>query len=250
MKARFSFCMIPHPEKAAKGGEDAFFASKDKKVFGVFDGVGGWADHGVDPGKYSKQLALETWKAYEKSEEKGKINLQAYLSKGLEASKDTVGSSTACLIGLEGNTFKSATVGDSCFLLCHKDGTLVARQEEMQIQFNMPFQMGTHCTHTAEDAVCGSVELKDGDFVVLGTDGLFDNVFDERIIEICLSGGNEKEIAEALAKEASKNGHDDSFISPFSAKASAMFGKNYRGGKLDDVTVMFGVFESKVRSKL
>lgn len=34
--------MIPHPEKAHKGGEDAYFA--DKLLLAVADGVGGWAD--------------------------------------------------------------------------------------------------------------------------------------------------------------------------------------------------------------
>lgn len=47
--------MIPHPEKAHKGGEDAYF--HNSKILTVCDGVGGWANHGVDPGKYSKSLA-------------------------------------------------------------------------------------------------------------------------------------------------------------------------------------------------
>lgn len=34
--------MIPHPEKAHKGGEDALFV--DPKLLVVADGVGGWAD--------------------------------------------------------------------------------------------------------------------------------------------------------------------------------------------------------------
>ena len=31
---------IPHPDKVAKGGEDAYYGSK--KMLGVADGVGGW----------------------------------------------------------------------------------------------------------------------------------------------------------------------------------------------------------------
>ena len=46
--------MIPHPAKAYKGGEDAFYVSDN--VLAVADGVGGWADHGIDPGLYSKRL--------------------------------------------------------------------------------------------------------------------------------------------------------------------------------------------------
>lgn len=46
--------MIPHPAKQDKGGEDAFFIADH--CLGVADGVGGWAEIGVDPGLYSRQL--------------------------------------------------------------------------------------------------------------------------------------------------------------------------------------------------
>lgn len=32
--------MIPHPQKVAKGGEDAYYIAE--RSFGVADGVGGW----------------------------------------------------------------------------------------------------------------------------------------------------------------------------------------------------------------
>lgn len=46
--------MIPHPSKAAKGGEDAIFV--DDNLLVVADGVGGWAQYGVDPGIFSRKL--------------------------------------------------------------------------------------------------------------------------------------------------------------------------------------------------
>lgn len=46
--------MIPHPAKQEKGGEDAYFIAEH--CLGVADGVGGWAEIGVDPGLYSRQL--------------------------------------------------------------------------------------------------------------------------------------------------------------------------------------------------
>lgn len=61
--------MIPHPEKAYKGGEDAFYADNTYlyvfiytyiyRFLAVADGVGGWASHGVDPAKYSKELCSQ-----------------------------------------------------------------------------------------------------------------------------------------------------------------------------------------------
>lgn len=43
---------IPHPDKAFRGGEDAWAAQSDLLI--VADGVGGWEDIGVDSGLYSK----------------------------------------------------------------------------------------------------------------------------------------------------------------------------------------------------
>ena len=44
----------PHPAKKAKGGEDAACVSEN--IIAVADGVGGWAESGVDPANYSRKL--------------------------------------------------------------------------------------------------------------------------------------------------------------------------------------------------
>jgi protein phosphatase PTC7 len=49
--------LVPHPDKAEKGGEDACFVLRELGAFGVMDGVGGWADEGVDPAAYSNTFA-------------------------------------------------------------------------------------------------------------------------------------------------------------------------------------------------
>ncbi len=46
--------MIPHYTKKEKGGEDAYVSRDDLLV--VADGVGGWAESGIDPGLFSKAL--------------------------------------------------------------------------------------------------------------------------------------------------------------------------------------------------
>ena len=47
---------IPHPEKAGKGGEDAFFFDDRLGIFGIADGVGGSARNGIDPGLFSREV--------------------------------------------------------------------------------------------------------------------------------------------------------------------------------------------------
>ncbi|KAL4538463.1 hypothetical protein Ndes2526B_g03235 [Nannochloris sp. 'desiccata'] len=45
---------IPHPDKVSYGGEDAYFISTvGGGAAGVADGVGGWAESGVNPAEYS-----------------------------------------------------------------------------------------------------------------------------------------------------------------------------------------------------
>ncbi len=50
----WSYKLIPHMEKRDKGGEDAQFSNKNLLV--VADGVGGWANQGIDSGLFSKEL--------------------------------------------------------------------------------------------------------------------------------------------------------------------------------------------------
>ena len=45
----------PHHEKVWKGGEDAFYVSKN--IIVVADGVGGWAKMGIDSGTNSSNKA-------------------------------------------------------------------------------------------------------------------------------------------------------------------------------------------------
>ena len=59
---------IPHPDKVAKGGEDAWFVRVTKNGGGemyVADGVGGFNEQGVDPGLYARVLTYEAAKAKE-----------------------------------------------------------------------------------------------------------------------------------------------------------------------------------------
>lgn len=51
----YAGAVLPHPDKAETGGEDAFFVSSHGQgAFGVADGVGGWNLEGVDPSRYSR----------------------------------------------------------------------------------------------------------------------------------------------------------------------------------------------------
>lgn len=91
-------CYLPHPDKEETGGEDAHFICVDEQVIGVADGVGGWADVGVDAGLFSRELMSNSVRAIQE-EPKDSIDPARVLEKAHSGSK-AKGSSTACIIAL------------------------------------------------------------------------------------------------------------------------------------------------------
>lgn len=84
-------------------------------------------------------------------------------------------------------------------------------------------------------------KLKPGDIIVSGTDGLFDNVFSHRTTKLVWDAKKHGALpgvaAQQLATFASARSMDPVYLSPF-AKAAAQAGFFYRGGKVDDITVV------------
>lgn len=91
-------CYLPHPDKEETGGEDAHFICSEEQAVGVADGVGGWADLGVNSGFYSRELMSKSVDAIQ-DEPKGSIDPARVLEKAHSSTK-AKGSSTACIIAL------------------------------------------------------------------------------------------------------------------------------------------------------
>jgi len=66
--------MIPHPDKKAKGGEDACLVKKNLMI--VADGVGGWSNEGIDSGIYSRTLVKNMKEIFFDNEMKYTSNLK------------------------------------------------------------------------------------------------------------------------------------------------------------------------------
>lgn len=116
-------CYLPHPDKEETGGEDAHFICTEERAIGVADGVGGWADHGVNSGYYSRELMSNSVSAI-REEPKGSIDPARVLEKA-HSSTTAKGSSTACIIALTDQvTFISYAVLFGVFQeiqFCHTD---------------------------------------------------------------------------------------------------------------------------------
>ncbi|XP_047047550.1 putative protein phosphatase 2C 24 [Lolium rigidum] len=133
-----------------------------------------------------------------------------------------------------------AYVGDSAFAVFRR-GRLLLRALPQQHYFNCPFQLSAVGGDRVKDAAVGEFPVEEGDVVVAGTDGLFDNVFDaalEGIVQRCtalsLTPGKMAQAVGRLAYDMARSSRE----SPFSAASREQQGTNFTGGKMDDITVI------------
>lgn len=242
--------------KKGQFGDDAFFIRKHKSidVFGVADGVGGWRTYGIDPSHFSGTLM----RTCERLVSLGRFNPQtpaSIIANGynelLENKEQIIGSSTACVVALnrsEGKVY-TANIGDSGFLVV-RSGKVVHRSEEQQHYFNTPYQLslvppaqsGRVLSDSPESADTSQFTVRDGDLILVATDGLFDNMPDSLIVaELAkLKDINTESIqrtANSIASQARKLAFDANYMSPFSIRAREN-GIDTIGGKPDDITVL------------
>ncbi|KAF9910815.1 hypothetical protein EC991_005532 [Linnemannia zychae] len=118
---------------------------------------------------------------------------KSYEQSARDAKKEgLIGSSTACLAILRDDELRIANLGD-CGVSIIRRNEFIFRTEEQQHSFNYPYQLGTGSTDSPTDAQVFTVKVESGDIVVMGTDGIFDNLFDEDILEEvvrCVEGTN------------------------------------------------------------
>uniref|UniRef100_A0A061R614 Protein phosphatase n=1 Tax=Tetraselmis sp. GSL018 TaxID=582737 RepID=A0A061R614_9CHLO len=253
--------MSPHPAKVDSGGEDAFFVSPAALdtaepwlgAAGVADGVGGWGEDGVDPGDYARKLMQACKSAAGPPAWRTPQQVLEYAQLGTELP----GSATACvLIQRADGRLAAANLGDCGFRII-RNGKVVAKSEVQQHEFNMPYQLACPKvlpeTDLASDADLYEVDVEDGDVVVLGSDGLFDNMWDEQLVGVVTSfvGKNTRRssedaatLAERLASAAAFNAGNAEYRSPWAVSAAnagvgSLLTRLFpRGGKLDDTTVI------------
>lgn len=167
------------------------------------------------------------------------------------------GSSTFVVVTLPPDEAKiySSYVGDSGYCILRPDAKgdekflLHFESKPQQRRFNYPYQLGWERNGDhPEVALTFSHEVKDGDLVILGTDGLFDNMTPKEVgtthqlCKLVSQYVNENDfesqgLAEKIAKRAYLHSLDKNYNSPF-AQEAARAGRLYQGGKSDDITVV------------
>ncbi|OEL36401.1 putative protein phosphatase 2C 23 [Dichanthelium oligosanthes] len=232
--------------------EDAHFGHAEAGVVGVADGVGSYRNRGVDASAFARGLMSNAYLEVATAAPGTHVCPRELLERAhlMTVAAGTPAASTAVIVSLSGRALKWAYVGDSGFTV-FRDGRVLRRSRAQQYHFNCPYQLnsGRDGTSIAEAEV-GEVPAKEGDIVVVGTDGLFDNVTDdelERIVRMGTALGfspkNMAEVMSGFAFEAARCSYRDT---PYSVLGRREPGKPFfTGGKPDDVTVVvayIGVF--------
>jgi protein phosphatase PTC7 len=175
-------------------GEDSFFVANTYRTIGVADGVGGWRDEGYDASVFANEL-MRLSKLYAETHRRD-TDPEAVLEHAFGRLKHEqfvrAGSSTALIASLRdigGKTYLDvANLGDSGLFVIRED-EVVHRVHEKVHGINAPFQLavlppafrGKAYEDAAGDSVREQFEVREGDVVVMGTDGLFDNRFTSQI---------------------------------------------------------------------
>ncbi|KAI0780963.1 protein serine/threonine phosphatase 2C [Trametes elegans] len=188
------------------------------------------------------------------------------------------GSSTACILTLNASNgvLRAANLGDSGFLVIRASSVIYQQRSQTHF-FNCPKQLSKlptsqkrfsrACVDHPSDADLCEMKLRHGDIVIAFTDGLSDNVFPAEMVAICslvarqsqmtkrtitpsgeLESGEHVEdheaqaMAERIVDYARMCMYNQKRVSPFE-RAAAREGMYFRGGKVDDVTVLVTIVQ-------
>ncbi|KAL9378490.1 hypothetical protein Peur_029825 [Populus x canadensis] len=242
-------CYLPHPDKEETGGEDAHFICKDEQVIGIADGVGGWADVGVNAGEFSRELMSHSVNAIQE-EPSGSIDPARVLEKA-HANMKAKGSSTACIIALKSEGLHAINLGDSGFMVV-RDGCTVFESPVQQHGFNFTYQLETgNGGDLPSSGQVFTIPVAPGDVIIAGTDGLFDNLYNNEVTAVVVhairTGLGPEATAQKIAALARQRALDTNRQTPFSTAAQDA-GYRYYGGKLDDVTVVVSYVTSSANN--
>jgi len=231
--------VLPHPEKVSWGGEDAIFIKG--RCFGVFDGVSG-AEKITGKPLYSLTLAKQMttsvgMKGLTVKELKTKLQTAANY-----ANDYATGASTAVIgsIGEDG-FLRVLNLGDSVLLLI-RNGKIVSKTKEIIHFFDCPYQLANESPDRASDGTVIQMEVLAGDVVVLGSDGVFDNVTDDYVISAVQEAGTTGKpsiIANKIVAESRKVSLDVNAPTPYAKLAKKNRYSEYAkgvGGKVDDIS--------------
>ena len=94
------------------------------------------------------------------------------------------------ILNRDNNTLYTANIGDSGFMVVRK-GRIIRKSEEQQHYFNTPFQLSLPppgyqadvLSDQPDSAITDNFPVEDGDVILVATDGVFDNLPQNLIVD-------------------------------------------------------------------
>lgn len=189
-------------------GEDAYFVAAvggdaTTVAMGVCDGVGGWADQGINPSDFSHGLCSYMAVSALAWSEPSQLHPKKLMNMGYDLTlADTLiraGGATACVAVADGTgRMRTANLGDSGFVHLRL-GSVHQYSTPQTHAFNTPYQMsktppeimtqaaifgGLPLNDTPDRADVADNQLQHGDVVVFGTDGVWDNLSSQDVLSV------------------------------------------------------------------
>ena len=236
----FKFAKSNIPKQEGTKGDDVLSGSES--FLTVADGVGGWAKQGVNPRNYPLKLVKVMKELFADSPAKYSKSPSELVRDAYPQVKHN-GSTTLVLatIDNEESQLRLANLGDAGYVVLRRNSEgqfeIQLKSREKMHSFNFPFQLGVN-QDGPDEMVEEGFEAKEGDLVLLASDGIFDNLFDAEIVRISNEFGEDlQKLAEVLAGRAKTLSEDKDFESPFAVNAMKN-GYYNLGGKPDDISVI------------
>ena len=202
-------------KKVATGGEDSYLLTDT--VLSVADGVSWWTEQSgssaASGGLFAEEFMRVMCSLLREDLDGETESAVALMRKSYDATRvvpDLVGTTTvsvAALTTLPSDDpdavpmLETASLGD-CVSVVLRHGHIVFASETLSHAMDYPFQLGSGSKDAPEDALVASIPIHEGDVVVVGSDGLFDNLFHRDIEKVLRT-----EIDFAVAREASHQHH-------------------------------------------
>lgn len=268
------------------GGEDAYLClgSCSSYFVGVADGVSEWERLRIDAGLWSRSLLegvrIEIAREVTDVLDPNQLMWSAYER---NLNNKVLGSCTACFVTLASveRELSTANLGNSGYMLLRIQGDslkLLHKSQMQEANFGCPYQLGHHlASNKPSQAELAKHIVIPGDIIVAGTDGLFDNLAVEEMLDMlfpiirsrwkerspkvakaitafapeeplapdqCMSlACSPRELANALAKEAFEASVDRRRDTPFGTAYLREMNMVWKGGKQDDITVVIAFVE-------
>ncbi|ODV96571.1 hypothetical protein PACTADRAFT_1161 [Pachysolen tannophilus NRRL Y-2460] len=242
-----------------RSGDDALLCSR--YFLGVADGISSWGEN-KDAGLWARSM-LEAMSRnltfYERkilsqnrsiNDEEIEMLLDDSYMRTVQLMRDEglEGSSTILLCIILDHNLKIVNIGDSKFYM-FRDGKIIKTNKEQMKSILCPEQLGTNDKIDelpSSKAIFDSEELKENDILVICSDGLSDNLWQDEI-ELYVNkiifqeGKTLQELANFLLKKAKNVAFDNYAVCPYVEKINSLpfeIRKSYiTGGKVDDISV-------------